>query len=97
MFISPSQTTELPSACKGKIRYVGGYTIAKTRYRLAVSLRNVLFTPGMDEEVKNIQNKLSILDNFTVSASEIQQLSIYEDTLEESSKKNHIRRTCQHT
>lgn len=35
--ISPSQTTELPSAGKGKIRYVGGYTVAKTRYRLAVS------------------------------------------------------------
>lgn len=71
IFISPSKTTELPSAGKEKIRYVGGYTIAKTRYRLAVSLRNMLFTPGMDEEVKNIQNKLSILDNFTVSASEI--------------------------
>lgn len=25
VFISPSQTTELPSASKGKIRYVGGY------------------------------------------------------------------------
>lgn len=85
--ISPSQTTELPSAGKGKIRYVGGYTVAKTRYRLAVSLCNMLFTPGMDEEVKNIQNKLFILDNFTVSASEIQQLSIYEDTLEETSRK----------
>lgn len=74
-----------------------GVTQLQTRYRLAVSLRNVLFTPGMAEEVKNIQNKLSISDNFTVSASEIQQLSIYEDTLEETSKKTHIRKTCQHT
>lgn len=45
---------------KGKIRYVGVYTIAKTRYRLAVSLCNMLFTPGLDKEVKNVQNNLSI-------------------------------------
>lgn len=87
VFISPSQTTELPSASKGKIRYVGGYTNAKTKQRRAVGLHNMLFTPGIVEEVENIKSKLSFLDKFTVSASKIQQLSIYEKTLEETSRK----------
>lgn len=47
----------------------------------------MLLTPDLDKEVKNIRNNVSILDNFTVSASEIQQLSVYEDTLEETSRK----------
>lgn len=38
----------------------------------------MLFTPGIVEEVENIKSKLSFLDKFTVSASKIQQLSIYE-------------------
>lgn len=47
----------------------------------------MLFTPGIVEEVENIKSKLSFLDKFTVSASKIQQLSIYEKTLEETSRK----------
>ena len=90
IFINPSQSTKVSLAGEGKIRYVGGYVIAKTRFHLNKRLRNTLFVPGMEEEMNDIQTQLSIVNTFIVSSSELHDITYYDETLQETSRKQSI-------
>lgn len=41
----------LSASGRGKIRYIGGYVVAKPKYRNSKLLRNCLFVPGKDQHV----------------------------------------------
>jgi hypothetical protein len=41
----------LSASGRGKIRYIGGYVVAKLKYRNSKLLRNCLFAPGKDQNV----------------------------------------------
>lgn len=63
IFPSPDSTPSEPG--KGKIRHVGGYCVAKVRYRLTKSMRNCFFVPGMQPYGwvhPDTQRRLSVLD-----------------------------------
>ena len=85
LFPSPESTLTAPG--KGKIRYVGGYCVAKVRYRLCKTMRNCFFVPGMTPEINKIQEQINIMDDMTISASDILTTTVYEETLEETSWK----------
>ena len=85
IFPSPDSTPSEPG--KSKIRHVGGYCVAKVRYRLTKSTRNCFFVPGMQPEIEKFQEQINILDNMTVSAYELMETTIYKETLEEMARK----------
>ncbi|KAL5006361.1 hypothetical protein ScPMuIL_015167 [Solemya velum] len=60
--IQPAVTCEISSAGRGKTRYIGGYAIAKMRYRISKSIHNCLFVPGLELELKNLKAQLNITD-----------------------------------
>lgn len=60
---------EVSAAGRGKIRYIGGYVIAKCRYKLTKTIQRNLFIPGLVQEVKHLKYRVHILDEMIVSAS----------------------------
>ena len=42
--------TELIGSGRGKVRYVGGYVVAKLKYRNSKHLSSNIFAPGKQEE-----------------------------------------------
>ncbi|CAC5364753.1 PIF1 [Mytilus coruscus] len=81
---------EISAGGRGKIRYIGGYVIAKCRYKLTKTIQNNLFVPGLVPEVRQLKFRVNILDEMIVSASEITNESIYEETLEETKRKQNL-------
>ncbi|KAH3852152.1 hypothetical protein DPMN_094651 [Dreissena polymorpha] len=90
------QRTVLPTEDKsetgrGKIPYVGGYCVAKCRYRLCTNLHKCLYKPGMEPEIDNLSDQISLIDTVIVSATEIKSESKYKDTLKETDRKQNVR------
>ena len=85
--VFPSIESTISAPGKGKIRYVGGYCVAKVRYRLCKTMRNCFFVPGMTPEINKLQEQINILDDMTISSSDILTNLLYEDTLEETHRK----------
>lgn len=89
--IFPSIETPDSDAGRGKVRYVGGYCVAKCRHRLCSTMRNNLFKPGMESEVQKLNEQINLLDNVVTSAAEISETSNFPETLKETYRKQNIR------
>ena len=50
-------------------------------------MSNCFFIPGMTPEINKFQEQINILDDMTISASEIMSNTSYEETLEETAWK----------
>ena len=50
-------------------------------------MRNCFFVPGMTHEINKMQEQIDILDDMTISASDISTNTIYEDTLTYTTRK----------
>lgn len=90
--IFPSDGSAVSDAGRGKVRYIGGYCIAKCRYRLCSNLRNSLFLPGMEKEINTMNKQIDFLDKMTVSYTDIYLSTVYGETLEETARKQN---TCE--
>lgn len=79
------------SAESGKVRYVGAYCIAKTRHNLCPTMKNHLFVPGMEIEIQNINQQIKLLDGMILTATEILAKTKYQETLQETARKQNMR------
>jgi hypothetical protein len=79
------------SAGLGKIRYVGAFCIAKCRHKLCSSIKNLLFAPEMDTEINKLNELIQILDGMILTASDIKAISKYQESLNETARKQNIR------
>ena len=77
----------LSASGRGKIRYIGGYVVAKLKYRNSKLLRNCLFAPGKDENVNVLRKKGEILDLMCSTYSDIVESTVDVDSLDETKRK----------
>lgn len=94
--IFPSSTKEVPISGRGKVRYIGGYVVAKCRYNASRVLQNSVFVPGLSREVQCLQKQMNILDGFIISEAELREITVYEETLDETILKQNIRGSLTH-
>ncbi|CAG2224499.1 unnamed protein product [Mytilus edulis] len=87
----PSLTQELDPAGKGKIRYISGYVIAKLKHNLSQKIRNSLFAKGKEKELKDLQNKMNILNSMCCTFGELVDVSTDKTSLDEIKRKQNQR------
>ena len=90
--IFPPKDMVLSAAGRGKIRYIGGYCVAKCRYHLCSALRNSLYIPEKEPDINIMNQQINMLDSMTTSHTDIFLTTVYENTLEETARKQN---TCE--
>ena len=90
--IFPPQAAELSDAGKGKIRYVGGYCLAKVRYRLGCLMHNHLYISEKESDIDVLNKQIEYIDKMTISYTDIYLTTKYQDTLKETERKQN---TCE--
>jgi hypothetical protein len=81
----------LSPCARGKVRYVGGYVIAKLKYRTALKIRNLLFVPGKEIELEKMQQHLQILNSLCICYDELKDITNDPESLEEIKRKQNDR------
>ena len=79
-----------PSAL-AKIRYVGGYVVAKIKYNISKRLKDVLFAKGKEKIVQHLKYKMHCVNSLTISHEEISNTTSDPDTLIEIARKQNAR------
>jgi hypothetical protein len=65
---------DISPAGRGKIRYVGGYVIAKIKYNDSKSLRNKLLDKKA-QEIRNLRTEIQLLESVCISEAEISSIT----------------------
>jgi hypothetical protein len=78
------------SAGLGKLRYICGCCIAKSKFHFITLGRNNLFKGRKWTLVSSSFLKVKILDHFTTTYEKLLQCSQYQDTLHETHRKQNI-------
>lgn len=80
----------LSPAGRGKIRYIGGYVVAKIKYRISNELRSQIFDYSAHEKIEMLQRELELLDSLCISEADIQSITNDEKSLNEIKRKQNI-------
>lgn len=75
---------------RGKIRYIGGYVVAKLKYGNSKLLRHSLFVSGKEKVLNSTQQNLELLDKFCTTEAEICETTSDPDSLLETRRKQNI-------
>jgi hypothetical protein len=94
--IFPNLKNDIQMSGRGKVRYIGGYVVAKCRYKASRLLQRNIFVPGRTAVVRSMQRQINILDQFIISEAELREETFFEETLEETTIKQNIRGSLTH-
>ena len=81
----------IDSAGNAKLRYVGGYVLAKLKYNLSKKIRNCLYVKGKEVDLSNYQCEMNILISLCSSYDELIASTKNPDTLSEVKRKQNER------
>jgi hypothetical protein len=85
-----STEKELNSAARGKLRYVAGYVTAKLKYRNSNTIRSSLFVPRKIDVLRLAEMKKTLMENLTVSESDLLSVTCDPKSLEETSWRQNV-------
>lgn len=75
---------------RGKIRYIGGYTIAKLKFRNSRIIQNSLYVKGKEDTLKVAKTKAELFDLITTTYSEISKNTSDIQSLQETQRKQNL-------
>lgn len=81
----------LSASGRGKIRYIGGYVVAKLKYKMSVKVRNSLFVRNKESELEKLQSQLDILNGLCISYDDLKNVTNDLESLEEIKRKQNDR------
>ena len=90
-FKSVDPGIQLSGPGRGKVRYVGGYVIAKLKYRNSRKLSSMLFAPGKEKETVYFMKRKTLLVRLTALEKDLIETSADTESLVETSRKQNIR------
>jgi hypothetical protein len=82
----------VPESAYGKIRYVGGRCVAKTRYRHVSVIRGALDSGRLDDAHLARQEQVQVLEALTTTQSALFEGSVYQASLHETARCQNL--TC---
>lgn len=81
---------EMSDSCKGKLRYIFGRCIAKSRYHNMKQAMNNLYSKSKANTLSKQFLKVKMLDSLTKNYSELESTSKYKETLYQTQRKQNL-------
>ena len=86
----PHTVSKLAESSYGKVRYVGGWAVAKTKHALMSAVRRAIDRSLFETEHKRKQVKVEILETLTGSQSHIVHTTVYPTSLHETVRRQNL-------
>jgi hypothetical protein len=80
----------LSGPARGKIRYIGGFVIAKLKCRNSRAIRSSLFAKGKDDVAKIAQHKAKLFDSLSSTYNDLVTVTNDPESLQETPRKQYI-------
>ncbi|WAR29155.1 PIF1-like protein [Mya arenaria] len=78
---------------RGNIRHIGGYCVAKLKYKYQKKVQSALYDTNKVSQLENARKKVLFLSHITVSYSDLTASSTSTDTLKTTHRKQNIRQS----